>query len=40
MMLLSSAFRADAHRFFEHVGFRADLKRGFVKYRRQFAPAV
>jgi GNAT superfamily N-acetyltransferase len=40
MMLLSSASRADAHRFFEHVGFRADLKRGFVKYRRQFASDI
>jgi len=40
MMLLSSASRADAHRFFEYVGFRADLKRGFVKYRRQFAPSL
>jgi predicted N-acetyltransferase YhbS len=36
MMLLSSAFRLDAHRFFEHAGFRADRKRGFVKYRSQF----
>jgi hypothetical protein len=39
-MLLSSASRADAHKFFEHVGFRADLKLGFVKYRRQFAPII
>ena len=37
MMLLSSASRVDAHRFFERVGFRGDLKRGFVKYRHQFA---
>jgi GNAT superfamily N-acetyltransferase len=40
MMLLSSAHRPNAHRFFEHVGFSADLKRGFVKYRRQFAPSI
>jgi hypothetical protein len=40
MMLLSSVSRVDAHRFFEHVGFRADLNRGFVKYRRRFAVAV
>jgi GNAT superfamily N-acetyltransferase len=40
MMLLSSVSRVDAHRFFEHAGFRADLKRGFVKYRRQFAVSV
>lgn len=38
MMLLSSALRVDAHRFFESAGFRSDLKRGFVKYRRQFDP--
>jgi hypothetical protein len=37
MMLPGSASRADAHRFSEHVGFSADLERGFVKYRRQFA---
>ncbi|VVE14178.1 N-acetyltransferase [Pandoraea pneumonica] len=37
MMLLSSASRADAHQFFERSGFRGDIKRGFVKYRRQFA---
>jgi GNAT superfamily N-acetyltransferase len=40
MMLLSSVSRSDAHRFFEHAGFRAGLKRGFVKYRRQFGAAV
>jgi N-acetylglutamate synthase-like GNAT family acetyltransferase len=39
MMLLSSAFRIDAHRFFERAGFRADRKRGFVKYRREFGEA-
>lgn len=39
MMLLSSASRVDAHRFFEHVGFLADRKRGFVKYRSQFCEA-
>ncbi|MGA3247715.1 MAG: GNAT family N-acetyltransferase [Paraburkholderia sp.] len=40
MMLLSSATRAEAHRFFERFGFRSDLKKGFLKYRRQFAPAL
>ena len=40
MMLLSSASRVDAHRFFEQVGFRGDRKRGFVKYRSQFAEAT
>jgi GNAT superfamily N-acetyltransferase len=37
MMLLSSASRVDAHRFFEQVGFRGDRKRAFVKYRSQFS---
>ena len=36
IMLLSSAFRVDAHQFFEQLGFRGDRKRGFVKYRSQF----
>ena len=40
MMLLSSASRVDAHRFFEQVGFRGDRKRGFVKYRSQFGEAT
>ncbi|MFM0466096.1 GNAT family N-acetyltransferase [Paraburkholderia strydomiana] len=40
MMLLSSAFRVDAHRFFEQVDFRGDRKRGFVNYRSQFAEAT
>jgi GNAT superfamily N-acetyltransferase len=40
MMLLSSASRADAHRFFEQVGFRGDRKRGFVKYHSQFGEAA
>jgi GNAT superfamily N-acetyltransferase len=40
MMLLSSVGRGDAHHFFERAGFRPDLKRGFVKYRRQFAPTA
>ncbi|WP_198404959.1 GNAT family N-acetyltransferase [Chromobacterium violaceum] len=35
IMLLSSAGREDAHRFFLRVGFRGDAKRGFVKYRRR-----
>ncbi|WP_208459099.1 GNAT family N-acetyltransferase [Paraburkholderia sp. BCC1876] len=37
IMLLSSAARVDAHRFFEQFGFLGDRKRGFVKYRSQFA---
>lgn len=40
MMLLSSSFRNDAHRFFERAGFRGDRKRGFVKYRSQFGATV
>ncbi|MGY6251932.1 GNAT family N-acetyltransferase [Paraburkholderia caledonica] len=40
MMLLSSASRVDAHRFFEQVGFHGDRKRGFVKYRSRFAEAT
>lgn len=40
IMLLSSVSRVDAHRFFEHVGFRGDRKRGFVKYRSQFGEAA
>lgn len=36
-MLLSSASRTDAHRFFEGVGLRGNTKRGFVKYRREFS---
>ncbi|WP_350030099.1 GNAT family N-acetyltransferase [Caballeronia sp. AZ7_KS35] len=40
MMLLSSETRRDAHRFFERAGFRADSKRGFVKYRSQFGVTV
>lgn len=38
IMLLSSAEREAAHRFFEQQGFSAANKRGFVKYRRQFRP--
>lgn len=34
IMLLSSAFRAEAHRFFTARGFAGDKKRAFVKYRR------
>lgn len=37
IMLLSSAEREHAHRFFERAGFAGSLKRGFVKYRRSFA---
>ena len=40
IMLLSSANRGDARRFFEQVGFRGDRKRGFVKYRSQFDGAT
>jgi N-acetylglutamate synthase-like GNAT family acetyltransferase len=36
IMLLSSAQRPEAHRFFEGVGFTGEAKRAFVKYRRQF----
>jgi N-acetylglutamate synthase-like GNAT family acetyltransferase len=36
IMLLSSAERAEAHRFFEKSGFVGSVKKGFVKYRRQF----
>ena len=37
IMLLSSAGRENAHRFFERSGFAGSSKRGFVKYRRDFA---
>lgn len=37
IMLLSSAHRHDAHRFFERKGYCGSAKKGFVKYRRQFA---
>ncbi|WP_211269451.1 GNAT family N-acetyltransferase [Chromobacterium amazonense] len=37
IMLLSSASRVDAHRFFMRQGFHGDAKRGFVKYRRDLA---
>lgn len=36
MMLLSSAGRAEAHRFFERAGFTGTAKLGFVKYRHDF----
>lgn len=36
VMLLSSAARTEAHRFFERAGYNGTSKRGFVKYRRQF----
>lgn len=39
IMLLSSLARDDAHRFFQSQGFDGAAKRGFVKYRRQFAAA-
>ena len=37
IMLLSSIERELAHRFFERSGFVSSNKRGFVKYRRNFA---
>ncbi len=37
IMLMSAATRTDAHQFFERVGFAGSVKRGFVKYRRDFA---
>ncbi len=37
IMLLSSAHRHDAHRFLEREGYCGSAKKGFVKYRRQFA---
>lgn len=36
IMLLSSAQRAEAHRFFERQGFSGSSKLGFVKYSRSF----
>lgn len=39
VMLLSSASRTDAHRFFMRAGFQGEHKRGFIKYRRYFAAA-
>jgi N-acetylglutamate synthase-like GNAT family acetyltransferase len=37
IMLLSSSQRAEAHKFFERLGFMGGTKLGFVKYRRSFA---
>jgi GNAT superfamily N-acetyltransferase len=37
IMLMSSVTRQGAHRFFEHAGYRGTVKRGFVKYSRDFA---
>lgn len=36
LMLLSAAQRADAHAFFERLGYDGARKRGFVKYRAAF----
>ncbi|NVN99486.1 MAG: GNAT family N-acetyltransferase [Geobacteraceae bacterium] len=36
IMLLSTATRESAHRFFEQQGYSSVNKLGFVKYRRQF----
>ena len=38
IMLLSTANRVTAHRFFERAGFNGSSKRGFVKYRREMMP--
>jgi hypothetical protein len=41
LMLLSSQARADAHRFFQRLGFDGERKRGFVKYlNRNPAPSA
>jgi N-acetylglutamate synthase-like GNAT family acetyltransferase len=40
IMLLSSASRTGAHSFFEKMGFSAEKKRGFIKYRRELRPSV
>lgn len=40
LMLLSAASREAAHAFFHSCGFNGDHKRGFVKYRREFATMV
>ena len=37
VMLLSSAQRIEAHKFFERQGFVGTAKLGFIKYRRSFA---
>lgn len=39
IMLMSTASRESAHRFFEQQGFSSENKRGFVKYRSQFRRA-
>ncbi|MGZ0717855.1 GNAT family N-acetyltransferase [Pseudomonas palleroniana] len=39
IMLLSSSLRTEAHDFFVRSGYRADAKRGFVRYRRDMRPA-
>jgi N-acetylglutamate synthase-like GNAT family acetyltransferase len=40
LMLLSSAARPDAHRFFERCGYNSSAKKGFVRYRRLFMPDI
>lgn len=37
IMLLSAIERGDAHRFFARCGFSGSKKKGFIKYRRDFA---
>jgi N-acetylglutamate synthase-like GNAT family acetyltransferase len=39
IMLLSSVERTEAHTFFRQAGFVGSLKKGFIKYRRQFEVA-
>lgn len=39
IMLLSAAGRERAHAFFERCGYAGGVKRGFVKYSRDFAAA-
>jgi GNAT superfamily N-acetyltransferase len=39
IMLMSSANRGDAHRFFAASSYDGERKRAFVKYRRYFQPA-
>jgi GNAT superfamily N-acetyltransferase len=36
IMLLSAASRAEAHAFFERCGYAGSVKKGFVKYARDF----
>jgi predicted N-acetyltransferase YhbS len=40
IMLMSSLHRGEAHLAFEKAGYSGNLKRGFVRYRRQFDPHI